>query len=34
MCYYSDDLTNFQNFDFDNILTDEKSNESILIYDI
>ena len=34
MCYYFDDITNFQSFGFHNILTDEKSNESILIYNI
>ena len=33
-CYYFDDITILQDFNFDNILIDEKSHESILIYDI
>ena len=32
--YYLDDITKFEDFDFDNIILDEKSNESILIYDV
>ena len=32
-CYYFDDITILQDFNFD-ILTDEKSHENILIYDI
>ena len=31
-CYYFDDIIKFEDFDFDNKLTDEKSNENILIY--
>ena len=34
MCYYSDDIIKFEDFDFDNILIDKKSLENILIYDI
>ena len=33
-CYYFDDITKIEGFDFDNILIDEKSYENILIYDI
>ena len=33
-CYYLDDITKFEDFDFDNIILGEKSNESILIYDV
>ena len=33
-CYYFDDIINVEDFDFDNILIDEKSYENILIYDI
>ena len=34
MCYYSDDIIKFEDFDFDNILIDKKSLENILIYDV
>ena len=34
MCYYFDDIAKFEDFDFDNILLDEKSYENILIYGI
>ena len=36
MCYCFDDIIKLEDFDFDfdNILIDEKSNENILIYDI
>ena len=33
-CYYFDDIIKIEDFDLDNILTDEKSHENILIYDI
>ena len=33
-CYYFDDIIKQEDFDFDNILIDEKSHENILIYDI
>ena len=33
-CYYFDDIIKFVDFDFDNILLDEKSYENVLIYDI
>ena len=33
-CYYFDDILKFEDFGFDNILIDQKSNENILIYDI
>ena len=32
--YYFDDIIKFENFGFDNILTDEKSYENNLVYDI
>ena len=34
MCYYFDDIINSEDFDVDNILLNEKSNENILLYDI
>ena len=34
MCYYFDNITKFEDFDFDNNFTDEKSYENILIYKI
>ena len=34
MCYYFDDIIKLENFDLDNVLIDEKSDENILIYDI
>ena len=34
MCYYFDDIINLEDFDLDNILIDEKSQENIFIYDI
>ena len=34
MCYYFNDIIKFEDFDFDNILIDEKSPENILIRDI
>ena len=34
MCYYSDDIIKIEDFDFDNILTDEKSYKNILTYNI
>ena len=34
MCYYFDDIIKFEDFNFGNILLDEKSYENILIYDI
>ena len=33
-CYYFDDIINIKDFDFDNILLDEKSYENILVYEI
>ena len=33
-CYYSDDMIKLEDLDIDNIITDEKSHENILIYDI
>ena len=33
MCYYFDDITEIEDFDFD-ILLDEKSCENILVYDV
>ena len=33
-CYYFDDIIKCEDFDFDNILLDEKSYENILICDI
>ena len=33
-CYYFDDIIKLEDFNFDNILIDEKSHENILIYDI
>ena len=33
-CYHFDDMIKLEDFDIDNILTDEKSHENILIYDI
>ena len=34
MCYYFDDITIIEDFDFDNFLLDEKSNGNILIYSV
>ena len=34
VCYYFDDIIKFEDFNFDNILIDEKLHENILIYDI
>ena len=34
MCYYFDDIIKLEDFNFDNILIDEKSPKNILIYDI
>ena len=34
MCYYFDDRIKLEDFDLDNILTDKKSHENTLIYDI
>ena len=34
MCYYFDDTIKFQDFDLDNTLIDEKSDEKILVYNI
>ena len=34
MCYYFYDIIKLEDFDIDNILIDEKSQENILIYDI
>ena len=34
MCYYFDDIIRFEDFDFDNILIDEKLCKNILINDI
>ena len=34
MCYYSDDIIKFEDFDFNNILIDKKLLENILIYDV
>ena len=34
MRYYFDDKIKYEDFDFDNILVDEKSHENILIYDV
>ena len=33
-CYYFNDIIKIQDFDFNNILLDEKSCENILIYDV
>ena len=33
-CYYINDIIKLEDFDLDNILIDEKSQENILIYDI
>ena len=33
-CYHFDDMIKLEDIDIDNILTDEKSHENILIYDI
>ena len=33
-CYYFDDIIKIEDFDFDNILLDEKSHKNILICDI
>ena len=33
-CYYFDDIITVENVDIDNILIEEKSHKSILIYDI
>ena len=34
MCYHIDDIIKIGNFNFDHILTDEKSYKSILVYNI
>ena len=34
MCYYFNDIIKLEDFNFDNILIDEKSPQNILIYDI
>ena len=34
MYYYFDDIMKIEDFDFDNILLNEKSYENILIYDV
>ena len=34
MCYYFNDIIKLEDFDIDNILIEEKSHKSILIYDI
>ena len=33
-CYYLDDIVKAKDFDFDNILIDEKSYKNILVYNI
>ena len=33
-CYYFDDIIKIENFNLDNILIDEKSNENILVFNI
>ena len=33
-CYYFDDIIKIEDLDLDNILTDEKSNGNILVYNI
>ena len=33
-CYYFDDMIKIEDFDLDNILTDKKSYENILVYNI
>ena len=33
-CYYFDGITKTEDFDFDNILLDEKLHQNILIYEI
>ena len=33
-CYYINDIIKFDDFDLDNILIDEKSNENILVSNI
>ena len=34
MCYYFDDIIKIEDFDFDNLLLDEKSYENVMIYNI
>ena len=34
MCCYFNDIIEIEDFDFDNILKDEKSYENILVYNI
>ena len=34
LCYHFDDKTKFEEFEFDNIILDEKLFENILIYEI
>ena len=34
MCYYFDDIIKTEDFDLHNILIDEKSHESILVYNV
>ena len=34
ICYYFDDIVKFEDFNFDNVLIEEKSYENISIYDI
>ena len=33
-CYFFDDIIKIKDFDFNNVLFDEKSYENILVYDI
>ena len=33
-CYYFDDITEIEDFDFNNILIDKKSYQNILVYSI
>ena len=33
-CYFFDDIIKIKDFDFDNVLFDEKSYENFLVYDI
>ena len=34
MCYFFDDIIKLEDFNYDNILIDERSHENTLIYDI
>ena len=34
ICYYSNDMIKIEDFDFENILIDEKANENVLVFSI